>query len=962
MDIKDLYQTITSLKHDTSLEINSSNYVILQPHQIIPKYYIFSDDSRHALILNYSTGSGKTISGLFCILNQLRVAKMFKIYNNLRISKAIVIGEWMTHLQFSYDMSRSIFGLISEKYNTLFRNAETKEEKEEILSKVADSMKNLVNFQGYQSFFNLLFPYYYSQRIQDIDVLINDYKQNKLQVNEEMIETLRDNVIVVDEMQKLYNQNGLNTYGFALSYLIRRSKELNLKIIYMSGTIFNTSVSELSAIINLVSDSTTNFFKITDFCEQETVNGMISYKISPQHENNAIKHLSEKYISYSRNTIKTKQSVLTIPQLQKLQSKPYICPSNYLTKSVVIENDNSNYPTEIKLGNVIIDDSFALVSIPAKGEQLKAIETATFSLDEDEEKQNSYLSPLDAIIPKGIRKDQDGIFYGDFLDKKNIGNYCGIAEFIIDLCLNNSLNKEKTILYHNRLNNFGLLQYGKILEYNGFVRRGFDVENNSICKLCKTTYEKHSKSCPRFTPIYYEFLHGMQKPAERKYIVNQLYNHPNNLYGDIISILLISDVAYAGVSFMNTNNLAILSRVSNMSKIEQISARIVRFKSHLSLPINKRFAKIYIVGIGEDKHFVENYYSLRILNQKRINSFLKILEPKSIGNLLLKRAKDYKYTEKELKILKELVFDDGKEILENITDVLIKSVYLNYWGLDRLIERITSKSLAISYLDLSIFPKEFVKYFILNNSQLETFVFKDLEDNNHVYVRNKVYNKLNETHQNRRMIEFKDISADYDDAIKDYKHVIETTNSNVKKRIYYIRLMELLSILNDFKPLAGWKYFWSNYVFNINAEYYSDDDSKFLINHCEKNRSVKKIAGTYWQDRIVLKTGETKKIEKKFVDTIGLKEIHTVFHIEAGIGLKVLVYDTNYEKGIDDRYVQRGKDCITNLVPEITRRYKLSDKNTVERCYKLIPKICEDQIKNSKEKFVTTPFEKDLRF
>lgn len=1118
MDVTNIYKTIKDLKVDRSVEGGETNYIILQPHQIIPKYYIFSDDSRHALILNYSTGSGKTISGLFCIINQLRLAKIFNIYKNMRVQKAIIVGEWMTHNQFSYDMSRPLFGLTNNKFNVMYKAAKTREEKDEVLQKVSQSMSKLVGFFGYQSLFNALFPYYYSQRIQDINVLIYDFQHDKLQVNTDFLEMLRNNILIVDEMQKLYNQHGLNTYGFSFAYLIKVASELNLKIVYMSGTIFNTSVSEISAILNLIYEKK-QFFTINDFCKTEAFETLSTYKLIPNKIDEIISIMKPVYIYFSRTQVKTTSTVYTKSEFKKAFPKVYVfdeideknvnttskghklvnmgiltphsetgktndenvrdeegndentndesvdventhcnetstsnvrnenthngesnvpnvrygesnvpdvrnenvhngesnvpnvstpnvcndesnAPSvdvsntnassahtptttspsvNALSQSnvyssklsltsackyVVIRSEEVNYPTEIRVGNTLLDDNFNLMKLNAEGYQLKAMINTSKSLDSDDE-DNDKLSVFDAGFPpmsewkkNGIHVDGDNLYTGEFLQYENIGKFSAVGKFIIKLCLNNAFNNEKTILYHNKLSNFGLLQYGKILEENGFVRRGFDVTNTSVCRLCHHTYEKHMKSCPHFEPMYFEFLHGAQKPSERQYITNQIYNHPNNLYGELISVLLISDVAYAGVSFMNTNNLAILTRVPNISKVAQIMARIVRFKSHLSLPDNRKFAKFYILGVSDGTGYIESYYKMRILNQQNIDKFIKTLVPKSVGYMLLNNPTDYVFTKNEQKRIASLVYDDGKEILENITDVLVKSVHLNFWSLDRLTERIRSKQIAISYLDLSIFPKEFIQYYVLQNPNFETFKFAD---DNQYYIRNKGFSNTNEIVNNKKIM-FENIKAEYNEAIEDYKQMIEFSKSTVKQRQFFIKLMELLTTLNDYSPLVKWKYFWDVFVFWNASEYYENDETNFLSNHSTKHRSVNKIKGTYWQNRIILKDGSYKSIEKTFVNSNELQDLHMVFHIEPTVGLKIIFFQTHKEVTDDIRFNQRGKDCWISVNKDITHYYKIKSKSPIEKCADLLPKLCDGQLANNKEKFVVTPFEKDMRF
>ena len=166
-----------------------------------------------------------------------------------------------------------------------------------------------------------------------------------------------------------------------------------------------------------------------------------------------------------------------------------------------------------------------------------------------------------------------------------------------------------------------------------YLMYGKEPKKNTICRHCGKKYSEHNNKTCHFVPVYYHYLIGEQKEKEREFIVNNIYNNPNNLYGDLITILLISDVAYAGVSLLNTNNLVILSRVSNLAKIEQIQSRIRRFNSHEKLPKNKRFVNFYILGIPGSYE----YYKYRSDLFKEVNKFMKNLINNSVGETLLNK-------------------------------------------------------------------------------------------------------------------------------------------------------------------------------------------------------------------------------------------------------------------------------------------------------------------------------------
>lgn len=959
MEIENVYTLIHDLKHDTSIQ--TSDYIILQPHQLVPKYYMLSSLDRHTGILNYSTGSGKSLSGLFLILERIYLAKINQIMSGVHVPKAIILGEWSTVDAFKKEMSRKMFKLVDQKLLQQLDEAKTASEKDAINQHIMNSLGKYVNFYGYQMLFNRLFPSYAKQNVQDVNLLFKYFNKGSLLVNRDYLNNLKGNIIIVDEMQRLYSQSGMNTYGFTMTYLARMSRELNLKIVYMSGTPFNSSLSELSSILNIIDDNPSAPIYGNDLFTSETILGdQLIYKLHPSTMKMALEMLKPRLIHYSKSTVKKEYVEKTIKSLK-------IPIFGDADKCLYLSNEkNPRYPTEIKIGNTIISDSMILYQLQASGLQLKGLKS---SIEDDYEDEDGHMSIHDAVLPPknewskhGISKDKDGLLTGNFLDRKSIGKYSAIGAFLIDLCTFNASHNEKTVLYHHRLMNFGLNQYAKILEHNGFVRRGTPVKPNSICRLCLSTLKNHKKTCERFAPIYYELLSGSQSSKDRAYIVNRVYNSPNNLYGDLISVLLISDVANVGVSLMATNNLVIIPRVSNVSKIDQICARIIRMDSHIALPEDKRYAKLYLLGATDAISKTSSsykYYKLRDINNSLINEFMEKAIPQSIGETLLKRPSSLKLTPSERLLTSEMYFDDGARALESVGDNLLSSIRTNMWRLSTLINRIKSHDFSISYLDLSIFPDSFISYYITNNPNITCFNFPQVtNDTEKIYVRNSLVNDDDDFSYNSLM--FKDIMMDYHTAIKGYMHNIEKLPSMHKKRLFFIRMMDILSVLNDFTVLADWPYLWEHYVFDIASEYYKDDEKDFIKNHSYKNRNPKKVEGLYYGNQIILKNGTTKGISFSFVKSVGHQTFNKIFIITAYTGLHVLIYGINdeTEEVTDKRKISKGIDCWTYNNTELSKYYKFKKNNTVEFCAELIGYLCEEQIR-SNQKFIVTPFEKD---
>ena len=171
MDIPNVYNYLINQSYDP--HALKSGYFILLPHQVIPKYYLYSS-SVNKLILHYSVGSGKSAAAAFALLHNLLLYQMYKFNTQYIPNKAvksdvitqnvIVVGGWQTQAQIEVELMRPEFGINPiEKFDelssllnsTITENVELGEAKRNAMIKTIDKD---IKFMGYQSFFNAVFP------------------------------------------------------------------------------------------------------------------------------------------------------------------------------------------------------------------------------------------------------------------------------------------------------------------------------------------------------------------------------------------------------------------------------------------------------------------------------------------------------------------------------------------------------------------------------------------------------------------------------------------------------------------------------------------------------------------------------------------------------------------------------------------------------------------------------------
>lgn len=1002
---------------------------ILKPHQVIPKYYLLNHVDK--LILHYSMGSGKTAAAIYIINHYYEIfikQKFLNLYSNQQnknTKNIYIIGTWQTQNAFIQDLMKPEFHFIdshileeiNNKCNSNFK--EIRQEGELEYKKISKQILNNFEFYGYQALFNNCFPDIENKHfIQDASMLINEFNKGNLQIDENILIKFKDSIVIIDEMQRLYSSQGLNSYGFIIGALIKKTKKYNTKFVFLTGTMLNLSLYEVVDVMNILNDEI--FEPHSKYLDEITIlDDIHTYKIKESQLDYIRNYFKNHFIFYEQNSNKNETNVkfskdnselnkklMFYDPIKKIKHKDNLNTIYSIdnVKKLIYENSQtSNLPTEIHIGNLPIKEKqiMNLYCVPVEGKQAELYkkylsENVTIkNLDDDD--------VIATTLHDGVfdKKDEllysiNGIYSGFGLKYPYVKQYSAIGAEMVRLTLYNTLLGEKTVIYHEKILNFGLKQYAEILNQNGFILYGTSPKNDTKCKICGIDFDSH-KIGHDFIPMRYGMLYGDMSDIERKELT-QLYNSPNNLYGDYISVMFISSVAYSGVSFFNTNNLIILDKINNLSKWKQICSRIIRTHSHDLLPKDKRKAKIYTMIIrhpdeqsnGSTKYyFEEKYYKLRLILNDYISNFIQDITKHSITDIILNKPNEIskilslkkEYTIFKNDLIKELkfIFDNNrldckspwvfKRFFDRLQDPKNQMTYINMNLLDRRKD-----------LFLTIIRKHFIKLFydkfdyentkniycvinekkeIKKNNQYTTlFNFSDL---NYLLIENKQYSQdlinLTILIEKTKTIEDKD---------KD-KHIISIRNN----------LNSLFEKTNNLKLIVNNKAFWEA-IYLIHDEYYIDDDKHFIKNHSKENRNFHKIAGFYYYDTIIIKPKEIDlindiypeelnqniekiKIIKKeinqqlFEGTPYIFKIISNNNIEPSIWyLRVTILEPN--EHIDNRRKNKGINCVSFDLKKLKIYFSdlNYDVNKKTYCIKLIADLCS--IAYKKNISLVTPF------
>ena len=366
-------------------------------------------------------------------------------------------------------------------------------------------------------------------------------------------------VVIVDEV---HNITEIKVYPILLE-LLQNAKDT--KLVLMTATPIHDNVLEIFEINNLLNAKNLKFQLPTSkskliaaglINKNETVLGKDEYSKDSvgllSDTSNTITNLGKKAL---KDTLKGK-----------------IC---YVSANV------SNYAKKVFKGTPLNKNSKLIVYKSKMSDHQRAGYLKTLN---DPDSNNSlftnsiYASSI--VYPNGMsgvsgylknfKKSEMGSL--NFLKKENIKKYSSKLYALIDR-LNHS--KGPSFIYSNLVNNGGLALIERCLLKNGYTR------------YSETMFKTGNP------PGQFITFKGDTKGARFKKLLD-IFNSYENRNGDIIKIVLGSSKVSEGVTFKNIRQIHIYDPEWNLSVIDQIIGRGVRFNSHIDLPIKDRVVDIFL--------------------------------------------------------------------------------------------------------------------------------------------------------------------------------------------------------------------------------------------------------------------------------------------------------------------------------------------------------------------------------
>ena len=267
---------------------------------------------------------------------------------------------------------------------------------------------------------------------------------------------------------------------------------------------------------------------------------------------------------------------------------------------------------------------------------------------------------------------------------------------------------------------------------------------------------------------------------------------------------------------------------------------------------------------------------------------------------------------------------------------------------------------------ISIIPDEIITNLLIKNKLVTMFQFKNSRDaTTYAQFRHQEEIGYNDA-TNLATFEFSQLEninikkSNINNLIK----LLEKEKAITNILILLAKIIKLAH--KQYEILAPYKIFWDT-MFDIGNEFYEDDETNFIHNHCRKNRNKSSMKGCYYGQEIILKNGQSKLINYSFPIVGTLKGLPYRFKISclaltesSPFYIHVNVIKVVETKNEDKRKESKGLVCTSMNIQELHQYFpnidtKLHKKNY---CNQLLFELCELQEQNKDTKFVYTPFEK----
>ncbi len=196
---------------------------------------------------------------------------------------------------------------------------------------------------------------------------------------------------------------------------------------------------------------------------------------------------------------------------------------------------------------------------------------------------------------------------------------------------------------YSRFVSMGAVPLALALEANGYTpygRRpmladGIQSAGGRQCSRCPSREESHDDSDHEFSPARYVLLTGDTSLSPRNKDMIEAARSEANVRGELIKVIVGSEVASEGVDLRFIREIHILEGWYHLSKTEQVIGRGIRTFSHCLLPPEERNCTVYLYALvmpTEDKRETADLYTYRMAwaKAKQVGAVTRLIKENAV--------------------------------------------------------------------------------------------------------------------------------------------------------------------------------------------------------------------------------------------------------------------------------------------------------------------------------------------
>jgi hypothetical protein len=626
----------------------------LAPHQEFVKRFMSYDTPYNSLLLYHGLGSGKTCSASTMTETLRTYSKYMANFKKIMVVASPNVQENFKLQLFNptkLEKKKGLWVLNGCVGNSLLNDLNAYQihslPREELVSIIKKIIRDNYSFIGYVSFANFIEKCRQSR----------DYKKLK--------HTFESRVIVIDEIHNIRitdqpsDSIGKRVAGMLLE-LVKNVK--GMKFIFMTGTPMYNDAREIVFLLNLFRlNDNRSILRVSDVFTKEG-------ELKPDGEKRLLESANG-YISYVRGENPYSFPYLITPKMYADQHSSFL-----LTNPTVQFNEK-----EISVPLKYID----LYGISLSGQQEAAYQSVLGKLNDSVEDfdlldslgYNELLKPIQTLIisypvDQGYLTGEDGLSHvmqykttkTDFEYKETplrgmfeydkLGEYSAKMKSVLD----HIIESEGIVLVYSQYITGGLIPFALALEEYGFKRYGEKKmslfkdkkPDVNVFNLGKNPDYKGPNKTAKYAIISGDKLLSPNVNEEISVLTQ------NNVHGERVKVVLISQAGTEGIDLKNLRQVHILEPWYNLNRIEQIIGRARRNCSHKELPLEDRNVQLFLhcAYLSDPKVESLDHLIYRMAEKKsiKIGKVTRLLKRASVDCILHQEQQNFSNIDQKVPI------------------------------------------------------------------------------------------------------------------------------------------------------------------------------------------------------------------------------------------------------------------------------------------------------------------------